>query len=74
MVHSTHDYGFWSNLFTQFVIAGNISKSEIRSIAGDLGLPQPMSDLEIEKFMERADRNGDGSIDQDEFLEYALLF
>ena len=35
-----------------------------------------MSDLEIEKFMERADRNGDGSIDQDEFLEYfgTLLF
>ncbi|XP_063682162.1 uncharacterized protein LOC134817019 [Bolinopsis microptera] len=54
--------------------SGNISKSEIRSIAGDLGLP--MSDLEIEKFMERADRNGDGSIDQDEFLEYfgTLLF
>ena len=53
---------------------GNISRSEIRTLADDLNLH--MTELEIDKFMERADRDKDGSIDQEEFLEYfgKLLF
>lgn len=54
--------------------SGNISRSEIRTLADDLNLH--MTELEIDKFMERADRDKDGSIDQEEFLEYfgKLLF
>ena len=53
---------------------GNISRSEIRTLADDLNLH--MTELEIDKFMERADRDKDGSIDLEEFLEYfgKLLF